>query len=153
MSTRFEDDYFRFVQSDDLSSCKVVWLGQIVSQEGEVRSVLNLMYSYLPIGQAISTDTAFVAKDLQCTAAIDDLVHESTGIIEEMSTSTDYLDLTKSHFKINFEYLKEDWGGCNNFVFNFGESETQTLIVPDVRACTLFPNTTAWNEDPCCNAE
>jgi hypothetical protein len=137
MSTRFEDDYFRFVQSEDLSSCKVVWLGQIVSQEGE----------------AISTDTAFVAKDLQCTAAIDDLVHESTGIIEEMSTSTDYLDLTKSHFKINFEYLKEDWGGCNNFVFNFGESETQTLIVPDVRACTLFPNTTAWNEDPCCNAE
>ncbi len=154
MSTRFEDDYFRFVQSDDLSSCKVVWLGSIVNQQGEVQS------PYTPIigtgsnaFQAISTDTEFKAKDLQCTKSIDTLVHESTTIIEDMSQSTDYLELTKSHFKINFEYLKEDWGGCNKFVLNFGESTTQTLVIPDIRACTHFPNTTSWSEDPCCNAE
>jgi len=99
------------------------------------------------------TDTTFEAKDLQCTPAIDDLVEISNAIIEEMSQSTDNIALTKSHFKLNFKYLKEDWTGCNDFASNFSDTVGQIIDLPNVRACLHFPNTTAWNEDACCNTE
>jgi hypothetical protein len=81
----------------------------------------------------------FTAKQEACTSSIDDLVHDSTELITQMSQSTDYLELTKAHFLINFEYLKEDWAGCNDYVLQFGEATTLTEPLSGVRACLHFP--------------
>lgn len=50
--------------------------------------------------QAIREELMFEPAKLNCTQSFNNLVESSAEIINEMSISVDYLELTKAHYKV-----------------------------------------------------
>jgi hypothetical protein len=104
----------------------------------------------------------FELAPLNCTESFERLVESSAEIINEMSLSVDYLELTKAHYKVrsfilfnmrsrsfeanpnptsqlNFEFLLEDWYGCNEFIKKLGNTSDFNVIQNDLQVCLHFP--------------
>jgi hypothetical protein len=57
-------------------------------------------------------ELSFSEADLDCTASFGDLVESSAAIINEMSQSVDYLQLTKAHYEVSPYEVHKLYGVC-----------------------------------------
>eukprot|EP00029_Vermamoeba_vermiformis_P007526 TRINITY_DN3282_c0_g2_i1.p1 TRINITY_DN3282_c0_g2~~TRINITY_DN3282_c0_g2_i1.p1 ORF type:complete len:1659 (+),score=273.96 TRINITY_DN3282_c0_g2_i1:37-4977(+) len=137
ISQRNEDSISLFTQTTDFGKCRIIWTGQITNGQGE----------------AIREELSFQPADLNCTKSFENLVQSSAEIINEMSLSVDYLELTKAHYMLNFKFLLEDWYGCNEFILGLGNPTSVDVVQTDLQVCLHFPNTPEFNSDPCCTPD
>lgn len=118
-----DENNFYFTRTKDFSDCKISWLGRITNKDGE----------------AFLEDTPFVPKERECTKGITTLVKETADLIDQLSLSTNYLELSRVHYNLIFKYLSDDWFGCLDMVLGLASTSEISPYADVDRVCQRYP--------------
>lgn len=147
----------------NLVSGKLVWsLYRSISDptSGSEYAYTDPASCYIELGDLIvnsrneklTGNITFKAKTAKCDATnYNAKVKSIRGIVDDMSTMTDYYSLALSQLRLNLLSMSDEILGCDPLFKELTAQTNSTREFETLAACFSDVGTPAWGSDPCCN--